>query len=301
MPANTAIVLEEGTTGIAGDAFYNCSGLTFITIPNSVTAIGSWAFEGCSGLTSVTIPNSVTSIGSYAFYECSGLKSVTIPNSVTSIGSDAFDGCSSLKKVIVPDIAAWCNISFGNYYANPLFYAKHIFSDENTEITDLVIPNSVTSIGYSAFYNCSSLTSVTIPNSVTSIGIAAFSGCSGLTSVTIPNSVTSIGNGAFNFCSGLTEIYSYIKEPFAIDSYCWYNVDNTISVYVPAGTKEQYQNTAGWDYFSNFIEMEEPTGIEKFTVRTNADSFYSIDGRKLSGKPAQKGIYIVNGRKVAVK
>ena len=148
----------------------------------------------------------VTSIGSNAFRKCSDLTSVTIPNSVTSIGNCAFWNCSGLKKVIVKDIAAWCGIKFYDYRSNPLYYAKHIYSDEDTEITNLVIPNSVTSIESSAFSGCSGLTSVTIPNSVTSIGGWAFAGCSKLTSVTIPNSVTSIRDYAFDGCSGLTSV-----------------------------------------------------------------------------------------------
>ncbi len=96
MPENTSIVLEDGTLGISGGAFYNCRGLTSITIPNSVKSIGLDAFWGCSGLTSITIPNSVTSIGEWAFYGCKGLTSITIGNSVTSIGNDAFVRCSGL-------------------------------------------------------------------------------------------------------------------------------------------------------------------------------------------------------------
>ena len=148
----------------------------------------------------------VTSIGYRAFADCSGLTSVTIPNSVTSIENSAFTNCFGLKKVIVKDIAAWCGIKFGNSFSNPLTYAKHLYSDEDTEITNLIIPNSVTSIGHSAFLGCSGLTSVTIPNSVTSIGDEAFWNCSGLTSITIPNSVTSIGDYAFEHCYGLTSV-----------------------------------------------------------------------------------------------
>ena len=180
--------------------------VTYMNRTRKVTSIGNYAFCECFGLTSVTIGNSVTSIGDYAFYYCSGLTSVTIPNSVTSIGNYAFRDCYGLKKVIVKDIAAWCGIKFDGSYSNPLYYAKHIYSDEDTEITNLVIPNSVTSIVDYAFSGCSGLTSVTIPNSVTSIGNSAFRYCSGLTSITIPNSVTSIGYYAFCRCEGLTSV-----------------------------------------------------------------------------------------------
>ena len=159
---------------IGGGAFYSCSSLTSVTIPNTVRSIGRSAFGGCSGLTSLDIPNSVTIIGEYVFDNCSSLTSITIPNGVTSIKNFAFWGCKSLKSV--------------------------------------TIPNSVTSIGYCAFYSCNSLTSITIPNSVTSIGDKAFQ-FSGLTSITIPNSVTSIGEALLSGSTALTSIVVEKNNP----------------------------------------------------------------------------------------
>ena len=163
-----------------------------VTIPESITYDGT--------------EYSVTSIGEYSFYNCKDMTSVTIPNSVTFIGDVAFSNCNGLTSLHISDIAAWCNIIFGGSgSSNPLYYAQHFYLNDE-EITELIIPNSVTSIGYLAFAYCKSLTSVTIPNSVTSMGDLTFGHCTGLTSVTIGNSVTSIGEHAFDGCTGLTSV-----------------------------------------------------------------------------------------------
>ena len=259
----TSVTIPNSVTSIGISSFNGCSGLTSIAISNSVTSIGSNAFSGCSGLTSIVIPNSVTSIGQRAFRGCSGLTSIAIPNNVTNIGGNAFEDCTGLKKVIVSDIAAWCRISFSNNTANPLYYAHHLYSDENTEITDLVIPDGETIIGNSSFSGCSGLTSVTIPNSVTSIGGSAFRGCKGLTSITIPNSVTSIGGSAFYGCSGLTSV----TIPNSVTS---------IGEYAFGGCSELTTVTINADIlYAHVVEVyyQNPTYIEH-RVETNAKTYF---------------------------
>ncbi len=156
-----AVMFGESVQKIPSYAFYGCSGLTSVTIPDSVMSIGSSVFYRCTGLTSVTIGDGVTSIGSSVFYNCTGLTSITIPDGVTSIGNYAFEGCTGL--------------------------------------TSVTIGAGVTRIGDRAFYDCSGLTSVTIGEGVTRIWSYAFSGCTGLTEINWNAvSVADLGSDVFD-------------------------------------------------------------------------------------------------------
>ena len=252
----TYMGITRKVTCIGSYAFYNCTGLTSVTIPNSVTSIDYDAFEGCSSLTSVTIPNSVTNIENFAFLGCSSLTSVTIPNSATSIGNQAFYNCSGLTSVTIPNSVT--SIGQATFY-------------NCSNLTSVTIPNSVTSIGNYAFYNCSSLISVTIPNSVTSIGSGAFEGCNLLKTFTIPENITMIRKSTFQGCSSLTEIvipakveYVYaeafagcrsLKSVTCLAITPPYAYDNTFSnynipLYVPDVSVNSYQETNPWSKFS---------------------------------------------------
>ena len=312
-------IIPEGVTSIGNFAFYNCSGLTSVNIPNSVTSIGYDAFYNCSDLTSVTIPNSLTSIGAWAFFNCTNLTSIAIPNSVTSIGGSAFasTGWYLNQSDGVLYLDNWLLGYKGSQPTGELVInegTKRI-ADESlaycSGLTSVNIPNSVTSIGSYAFYWCSGLTSATIGNSVTSIGSWAFSRCFALTSVTIPSSVTSIGDFAFYKCSGLTTVTSLIEEPFEImenvfmdyDDATWTSFFTTATLNVPAGTKSLYEATPAWNQFQNIVEMGGTEGIQSLIDHSpmTIDCYYTLDGRKIEGMPTKKGLYIVNGRKVAIE
>jgi len=192
-----------------------------------VTRIADNGFNGFSALTSITLTEGVTSIGQSAFSSCSSLTSITIPEGVTSIGQSAFSGCSSLESLTV-DIK-------NNYFRSENnCIIRRASNSLVLGCKNSIIPNSVTSIGASAFYGCSSLTGITIPEGVTSIGNNAFSGCSSLTSITIPEGVTSIGQGAFSGCSSLTSI----TVPEGVTSIGWSafsSCSSLTSITIPEG------------------------------------------------------------------
>ena len=225
----TSVTIPSSVTSIGSSAFYDC-GLTSVTIPNGVTSIGSNAFEACSSLTSVTIPNSVTIIGIGAFVDCDALTSIVSeienPYQIDKyvFSSVIFSKAQLIvpvgKKTVYQSTAGWDKFTniveageIGQVFQIDGIYYK-IENNNTVSVTtgntkcigDVVIPDqisffgtlyTVTSIGSSAFYNCSGLTSVTIPNSVTSIGSKAFRNCSNLVSAIIGSGVTSIGSNAF--------------------------------------------------------------------------------------------------------
>ena len=309
MPANTNLVIREGTLGIADYAFSGCTGLTGVTIPNSVTSIGNYAFNGCSGLTSITIPNSVTSICDDAFEGCSGLTSVTfhckeirswfsgisaikeivIGKEVESIGYRAFRKCSGLTSVTIPNSVE--NIGESAFSAcsgltsitipNSVTHIGDYAFSGCTGLTSITIPNSVTHIGTYEFSGCSGLTNVTIGNSVETIRFGAFKGCSGLTSVTIPNSVTSIGYWAFEGCSGLTSVTipnSVTSIDFYAFSGCSGLTNVTIGNSVETILSGAFEGCSGLTSVTSYIENP-----------------FAIDSGVFTGIPSDATLYVPIG------
>ena len=272
-----------------GAAFYQCTGLKTVEIPNSVTTAYygySGVFTGCSSMESVKmgtgmttipsnmfamctnlhffeIPNSVTQIASNAFSGCKQLNTIIFPNSITTTqtnyygDTNSFQGCDNLTQVIVPDfnIADWC----GKYLVGgPLRYSHHLYDTEGNDlIVDAVIPEGVTKVTEYAFLGCESMTSLTLPSTITSIGSYSFGDCSYLTSVT---------------CK--------MKIPCTISNTTFYQLPNC-TLYIPHGTKNAYI-AAGWNesiFKGGIVEYDTTTpgdangdgGVNVFDVTTTVN------------------------------
>ncbi len=283
----TSIYIPASVTSIGNNAFYGCTGLTNINLPSSITTIGEYAFSYCYGLTSIYIPASVTSIGNNAFYgcteltsidlpeslttigesaffDCCGLTSINIPESVTTIGESAFSGCRELTSIIVDN---------GNSkYVSRNNCNAIIETASNTLVAgckNTTIPASITTIGESAFYNCSGLTSINIPESVTTIGNNAFYYCYGLTSINLPSSITTIGESAFSGCSRLTSI-NIPESVTTIGEYTFYGCGGLTSIDIPASV-----TSIGERAFSSCNELTSITvdnGNSKYDSRNNCNA-----------------------------
>ncbi len=210
-------------TSIADNAFEGW-GITSVVIPNTVTSIGAHAFDDCTLLTSITIGNSVATIGDYAFNSCLKLTTLSFGSALASIGDFAFNSCDQLTEINVDNdnttFATEDGVLFNKNKTTLIFYPKSKSGDytipnsvttignsafrQSQSLTSVTIPNGVTTIEYGAFYLCRNLASVNIPSSVTSIGYQAFYKCPKLSSITIPKNVTSVGYGVFRECSTLT-------------------------------------------------------------------------------------------------
>ena len=324
---------ELTVTSIGNNAFYGCSGITSVTIPETVTSIGDNTFRNCPGLTSITIPSSVTNIGYIAFHGCTGLTSITVASGNTSY--DSRNNCNAIIETATNKLIKGCENtvipsdvkSIGDYS----FY-------ECTGLTSLAIPSSVRSIGTYAFYLCTGLPSVTISDGVTSIGSYAFTGCSGLTSVTfgkgvktigecafvgctgltsmtIGESVTSIGNYAFAVCYGLTSVTfpstvtsigegvlngcENVQDIYCYAVSCPSVYDNTFfsyspTLHVPEVSLQQYKDHSVWGLFFEIVPIDESSAINEIGIEGVASEIEAIyDGNGQRQPALRRGINII--------
>ncbi len=207
---NTILSIPAAVTEIGMSAFSNCRNITTVIIPDTVTRIGSSLFAVCYGLEYIDFGDGITHIPESVLKHCSSLKTVIMPENIKSIANEAFYKCESLTNVYIKDLAGWCGVSYDNSISSPLVYAQNLYLKDDL-ITELVIPEGVTSISEWAFVGCVNITSVVIPTTVSIIEYATFSGCTGLKSVVIPIEMESIVDFAFS-STGITDVYYYGSE-----------------------------------------------------------------------------------------
>lgn len=313
------INIPSSVTSIERSSFYGCSSLSKVEINSNtlvnfgssllnyfgfanefilgeeVTSIGNHAFAGTSAI-SINIPGGVTSIGDHAFYNCKKLSSINIPNNVASIGEKAFFGCTGLVSIQVEsgntvyDSREDCNALIKTADNTLLYGCQNTVIPNNvtnignsafyqcTGITSISIPNSVIAIGDSAFYECSSLTSLVIPNSIKIIEDCIFCGCTGLTSVNIPNSVTSIGKYAFASCKSLTSV-NIPNSVTTIGDYAFFFCTSLISITIPISV-----TSIGYRVFNgcsalNAIQVE--NGNSKYDSREDCNAIIETTSNTL--------------------
>ena len=287
MTALTTVVYEEESaiTGIGSYAFYNCSALTKVTIPDTVTTVESYAFNKCSALGTVSLPEGLTSIGNYAFRDCSSLATVTLPESLQTIGSYAFRDCTSLGEVRIPSRVT--NVSSSAPFEGCTSLTKVTFGKgiakvpgnicrDMTALTTVVYEeeSAITGIGSYAFYNCTSLITVPIPEKVTNVESYAFNKCSALGTVSLPEGLTSIGNYAFQDCSSLATV-TLPESLTSIGSYAFYSCTSLAKIRIPSEVTTLNQYT--------FYEC---SSLETVTVSGNLKNieryvFYGCSNLKL--------------------
>ena len=253
-------------------AFYANPFQGTLTFPAHVDTINYAAFCYCDF--DQLVFHDVDRIVDYAFFSCPNLEQLSIQGEVKSIGSNVFENCSAMKRVDVNDLSLWCNITFDDYRANPLYYARHLFMN-GEEVCDLAIPAGVKCINDYAFIRCESLNTLTMSNDVESVGEQAFKDCKKLTVATMGDGVRTIGEKAFHGCSKLTE-FTFGKRMKTSEMYAFGScnalvritsravtppylkgksifpdkVYNNAIVYAPRQSVDAYREALVWKYFN---------------------------------------------------
>ena len=290
-------VTVNGTvTSLAEKAFYKCEKLQTINLPEGLTTIGIRAFEYCKELESIAFPSTLTMIDEYAFGTCESIKSLTIPAGVGSLGLAAFTACSSLKELILEDGPNELHLTHGEAGGSGYFTERPL---EKVYVGRPINHPETGWAGYraGAFSGIKTLKEVVVGEYVTELPVNEFMD-SGLTTISLPKNLTKIGNFALSGCSSLNSITCEAVTPPTCGSHVFSTTDKqTCKLYVPAESIESYKAADVWKEFFN-IE----SGINGITIDGTLDSkAYNLKGQRVNGQAAQKGLYILNGKKVFLK
>lgn len=263
-----SVKLPKTTKLIDERAFYYCNNLKEIVIPDGEIKLGEGCFEGCTSLEKAPMPQNIETIPREAFRLCHSLKNIDIPQTVKKIEYDAFYECTGLISVNITDFNAWCDIDFGGYTSNPVYYAKHLYVN-GEEIDNISVPLDRTYIKEFVFCGMESLKKVTLHSNFTSIGTCAFKGC-----------------------KNISEIYVYAIKPPTGGSNFDDVVKQSCTLYVPRGTYMDYFLVAEWGDFLNIVEFD-ATGIDNpdLSCKPKPVDYYNINGMKTTKQT--KGLNIL--------
>jgi len=258
---------SQVTNSQFGTTFRNNTSITSfdeLSYFKGLSQIPNNAFYGCSNLESVTIPENVTTLGQQAFRGCSKLATITLTNSITCTTNNTFNGCSVVSRVNVPSLAVWLGCTWAEN-GGPSFASSgiHLYIN-NTEVTAVTIPDSVTAVKTTAFRRCIGITSVMFHNQVTSIGSYAFQYCSALTSMDVSASVATIEGSCFQNAASSSSKATYIfraTSPPTLGTYAFTN-NNVNAIYVPYGTSATYKAATNWSSWkAKIVELDQNGNI----------------------------------------
>lgn len=272
------LIIPDGITEIKDWVFAYMTGLKSVKMPASVTTIGARAFLGCNSLYDVALSENLTTIGTGAFYQ-TNLQSIVFPESLKTIDNGAFsetplvlveipDGVENMGKMAFKDCKELKTVVIGNGLRTILERAF----DHCSVLRSVTFGNSVEKIMECAF-QCTALREVMIPNSVTTIGDGAFISCASLETLELPSGLTSIGKYAFEGCSSLKKVCSYATAPPVCGADDSFSPSAECVLHIPQKTKEVYKEAIGWKnfaYLEDDLPNENYVGATDITLDSNA-------------------------------